>query len=336
MMKDLFNAILRIKVKIALHFYFSKIKVYNKNNIPKNKAILLVANHQNALVDPLLVATHTRLNPYFLTRASVFNKSFIAKMLDFIRMIPIYRVRDGIGNMEKNKETFEKSTEVLLKKGTIVIFGEGNHNIHRNMRPLKKGFARIAYQALDANPDLDLVILPVGLNYGNHQRTGSKVSILFGPTIDPKVFYPQFDPLIKAVEEALEPLVSHIPEENYDQIQEELILNRIDLTEPEDVRSFLSGHSNSPVPKPYSPPYFTNKVMKVFHFPIYWIWLLIAPKIEDPAFTATFKFVIGLVAVPLWYIFILIGLPLLGFETWAFSWAFLGFVYLLANRNGQG
>jgi len=336
MMKDLFNAILRIKIKIALHFYFSKIKVYGKNNIPKNKAILLVANHQNALVDPLLVATHTRLKPYFLTRASVFNKSFIAKLLDFIRMIPIYRVRDGIGNMEKNKETFEKSTEVLFKKGTIVIFGEGNHNIHRNMRPLKKGFARIAYQALEANPDLDLVILPVGLNYGNHQRTGSKVSIFFGPTIDPKVFYPQFDPLIKAVEEALEPLVSHIPEENYDQIQEELILNRIDLTEPENVRSFLSGHSNSPDPKPYSPPYFTNKVMKVFHFPIYWIWLLIAPKIEDPAFIATFKFVIGLVAVPLWYIFILIGLPLLGFETWAFSWAFLGLVYLLANRNGQG
>jgi 1-acyl-sn-glycerol-3-phosphate acyltransferase len=80
-MKDLFNAILRIKVKIALHFYFSKIKVYGKENIPKNKAIILVANHQNALVDPLLIATHTRLKPYFLTRASVFKNHSLPNCL---------------------------------------------------------------------------------------------------------------------------------------------------------------------------------------------------------------------------------------------------------------
>ncbi len=121
-MKNLFNAILRLAVKIALHVYFSQIKVYGKANIPKGKAVLIVSNHQNALIDPTLIATHTNLKPHFLTRASVFKKSFVATLLDFIRMIPIYRVRDGINNMEKNNETFDKSVNILLENGSIVIF----------------------------------------------------------------------------------------------------------------------------------------------------------------------------------------------------------------------
>ncbi|WP_373494649.1 lysophospholipid acyltransferase family protein [Aquiflexum sp.] len=334
-MQDLFNYILRIKVKIALHFYFSKILVTGKEHIPKGKAVLVVSNHQNALIDPILIATHTKLNPYFLTRASVFKKSFVAKMLDFIRMIPIYRVRDGINNMEKNKDTFDKSTQVLLNKGSMVIFGEGSHSIHRNLRPLRKGFARIAYQALEKDSDLDLVILPVGINYSNHQKSGSKVHIFFGPTIDPKNHYPNFESLIKTTQQSLKPLVSHIPEENYQEKLERLIQNRIDLTAPKSVATFLNNTENQKTQKTISPPYFTNKVMKVFLFPVYWIWLIFVPKIKDPAFTATFKFVIGLVTVPLWYIFLLIGSQIPGLASWSISFAFLGFVFLLANRSGQ-
>lgn len=334
-MQDLFNYILRLKVKIALHFYFFKINVTGKDYIPKGKAVLVVSNHQNALIDPILIATHTRLNPYFLTRASVFKKSIIAKMLDYIRMIPIYRVRDGINNMEKNKETFDKSAQVLLNKGTMVIFGEGNHSIQRNLRPLRKGFARIAYQALEKDPDLDLLILPVGINYSNHQKSGSKVHIIFGPTIDPKNHYPNFDSLIKDTQQSLKPLVSHIPEEGYHEKLEELVENRIDLTAPEKVANFFNNSENKKSKKSSSPPYFTNKVMKLFHFPVFLNWLFVAPKVKDPAFTATFKFVIGLVAVPLWYIFLLLGQPIHGQASWAFSFAFLGFIFLLANRSGQ-
>ena len=334
-MKNLFNALLRLIVKVALHVYFSKIKVYGKEKIPKGKAVLIVSNHQNALIDPILIATHTNLKPHFLTRASVFKKSLVAKLLDFIRMIPIYRVRDGINNMEKNNETFDKSVNILLEKGSIVIFAEGNHSNQRNLRPLKKGFARIAYQTLEKDPDLDLVILPVGINYSNHRFSGSKVSLVFGIPIRPKDYFPLFEPLISATSKALEPLVSTIPESDYENKLESLIQNRIDLTHPEDVRKFLLSENPKSPSKPYLRPYFSNKVMKVLHFPIYWIWLLIQPKIDDKVFFATFKFVIGLVMIPVWYGFLIFGLPKMGLVEWSFSWAFLGVIYLLANRNGQ-
>ncbi|MCH6200455.1 lysophospholipid acyltransferase family protein [Aquiflexum sp. LQ15W] len=334
-MKNLFNAILRLIVKLALHVYFSKIKVHGADNIPKGKAVLIVSNHQNALIDPILIATHTNLKPHFLTRASVFKKSFVAKLLDFIRMIPIYRVRDGINNMEKNNETFEKSVNILLEKGSIVIFAEGNHSNQRNLRPLKKGFARIAYQALEREPDLDLVILPVGINYSNHRFSGSKVSLTFGAPISPREYIPLFEPLMVETFKSLEPLVSTIPEADYQKNLDDLIKSRIDLTKPDDVKEFLSNKPQKTPEKPYSKPYFSNKVMKVLHFPIYWIWLWIRPKIQDLVFYATFKFVIGLVMIPLWYGFLVFGLPKLGLVEWSFSWAFLGVVYLLANRNGQ-
>lgn len=334
-MKNLFNAVLRLIVKVALHVYFSKITVHGKENIPKGKAVLIVSNHQNALIDPILIATHTNLKPHFLTRASVFKKSFVAKLLDFIRMIPIYRVRDGINNMEKNNETFDKSVNILLEKGSIVIFAEGNHSNQRNLRPLKKGFARIAYQTLEKEPELDLVILPVGINYSNHRYSGSKVSLVFGKTIQPKDYFPLFEPLMTSAFRALEPLVSTIPEENYEKDLEAIIQNRIDLTKPDQVREFLSIENHKNPDKPYSKPYFSNKVMKVLHFPVYWIWLWIQPKIKDLVFYATFKFVIGLVMIPLWYGFLIFGLPKLGLTQWSLSWTFLGIIYLLANRNGQ-
>ncbi len=78
----------------------------------------------------------------------------VARMLDFIRMIPIYRFRDGLAAMKNNQETFNKGFEVLGNGGSIVMFPEGNHSLERRVRPLTKGLckaslwcAREAYSA---------------------------------------------------------------------------------------------------------------------------------------------------------------------------------------------
>ncbi|MCH7403204.1 lysophospholipid acyltransferase family protein [Belliella kenyensis] len=332
-MKYWFNYFLRLIVKFALHLFYHKIVVDGKKHIPKDKAVIIVSNHQNALIDPLMIATHTRLEPHFLTRASAFRNPFFAKLLDYIRMIPIYRVRDGVKNMEKNQETFDKSIHVLLGKGSMLIFGEGSHSTLRNLRPLKKGFARIAFQTLEKNPDLDLVILPVGINYSNHFHSGSKVRISFGEYIEAKMHYPNFDSLIKTTHQALEKLVVNIPDENYENLLHQLIDHKVDLTSKIAVDQFIEA--KQPQNKLSKPTYLRNKLMKLFHLPLYWTWLRISNKIKDATFIATFKFIIGLVGLPAWYFTLILASIALGHKDWAFTYLLLAVIFLLTNKNPQ-
>ena len=48
-------------MRIGFAFYFKNIRIKGDKKIPSKKPILFVANHQNALIDPLLIgATNKR------------------------------------------------------------------------------------------------------------------------------------------------------------------------------------------------------------------------------------------------------------------------------------
>jgi hypothetical protein len=85
-----------------------------------------------------------------------------------------------------------------------------------------------------------------------------------------------------------------------------------------------------------SRPYLVNKMMKIFHFPLYWVWLgILAPQIEDEVFTSTWKFLIGFILVIPFYLMLmwLSFFPLLGL--WAWSWLILSLLTVLWNKNPQ-
>lgn len=332
-MKDLINFILRFLVKVALHGYFHKIKIIGKENIPKGKPIILVSNHQNALIDPLLLATHIRLNPYFLTRASVFQNSVAARLLDFIRMLPVYRVRDGYSTLQQNQNTFDKTYEVLCKNGTVIIFAEGSHSHVRNVRPLMKGFTRIAFGLKEKYPDCEPVILPVGIDYSAHMRSGSRVLISFGKPIPVDMPNSQSGKLNKTVEKALKDLTVDIPDEGYEAILHSLLENNVDLTSKSDVDVFLAtGKVLNPVQEISG---LGNKLMKIFHFPLYWLWLWKKRSVEDKVFSTTWKFVIGLTLIMVWYFFLLWITMDTSLGSWGLTFLILAWITLWKNKNPQ-
>jgi len=332
-MKDFVNYWLRLVVKACLHLYFRKIKIDGKENIPHDRPIILVANHQNALIDPLMLATHTRLNPFFLTRASVFKNPIAAKLLDFIRMLPVYRVRDGFSTIQQNQQIFDKTYEILNKNGTVIIFAEGSHSLVRNLRQLSKGFTRMAFGLKEKYPDSTPVILPVALNYSAHRRSGSRVHLEFGKAIEVDMPNSQSGKLTKSVERALYKLVVEIPNEKYEENLQNLINNGVDLNDNNAVSKFLeTGKAENPI-APFSG--FRNKLMKIFHLPLYWIWLWRSPKIKDKVFDSTIKFLIGFTIGPLYYL-ILIFLALnTNLSTWALAFLLMAGVSLWFNKNPQ-
>ncbi len=239
-MKNLINAFLTGLVNIALHGYFRKMIVQGKENIPKNVPIILVANHQNALIDPLLIATQSKLKPWFLTRASAFKKPLVAKLLNFIRMLPVFRVRDGFSTITQNQQTFDQTYEVLKANGTVIIFAEGTHHLERNLFPLSKGFTRMAFGLKEHFPEKEPVILPVGINYSAHQKSGSIVRMSFGECIPVNMTSAQSGKLTKSVERALKELIVEIPNEGYEESLKNLIENGIDLSNKNEIEAFLN------------------------------------------------------------------------------------------------
>ena len=114
----------RFYIKLGLFFYYRKITVHNADNIPKNKPVLLLANHHNALLDALVIATHSGRFACFLTRAGVFKNPRISKLLKSLQMLPVYRIRDGWNNLSNNTAIFEACSENLKANQMIAIIPE--------------------------------------------------------------------------------------------------------------------------------------------------------------------------------------------------------------------
>ena len=107
-MKKLWYLFVKFYIRTGFAFYFKRVLVSGKENVPKGKAILFVANHQNALIDPLLIGSVSPRELNFLTRADVFNKRLVRWLLSTVNMLPIYRIKDGINSLSRNEEVFEK------------------------------------------------------------------------------------------------------------------------------------------------------------------------------------------------------------------------------------
>jgi len=214
------------------NIFYKKIVVINKENIPENAHLIFAINHQNALMDPLaIIFALKRLQLVFLARSDIFKKSFTARILMFIKILPIYRIRDGFDSLKNNDEVFLKTAEVIRSKRGLALLPEGSHDgIHR-LRQLKKGFARIAFQTEEANNySLDIKIVPVGLDYANYENFRSTILVNFGKPISVSDYYSRYkESSVKAINqlkndlwEKIIPLMVHIESEKYYDLNNEL------------------------------------------------------------------------------------------------------------------
>ncbi|MCK5856332.1 MAG: 1-acyl-sn-glycerol-3-phosphate acyltransferase [Bacteroidales bacterium] len=172
---------LKYTVGTVFYFFYNKIESRGLNFIPKKKPIIFAANHQNALMDPLAIIFTSPKQPVFLTRADIFAKPILLKIFSFIRMLPVYRIRDGAQNLKNNELIFDKSVEILEAKCTIGLFPEATHTDKRRLRPLKKAVPRIAFLAEEKNNfELDLQIVPAGIYYDNYVHSNANLFVNFG------------------------------------------------------------------------------------------------------------------------------------------------------------
>ena len=93
---------------IFVHWiFYRKIEVKFIDRIPKDRPVLLAPNHQNALMDAMAPLLTARRDPVFLARADIFKNNFVAGILRLMKILPVYRIRDGAGELGKNEAVFQ-------------------------------------------------------------------------------------------------------------------------------------------------------------------------------------------------------------------------------------
>lgn len=190
--RSFFYSLLKPYVNFVTKIYF-RTRVHNYKNVPKNEIIIFAPNHQNALMDALAVIATFNSELIFLARADIFKKKAIEKILTFLKILPIYRIRDGKESLENNNAIFQKTIDVLKNKNGLVILPEGTHGDQRKLKTLKKGISRIAFEAEETNNfNLNIKIVPVGLDWTNYINFRSRLFVNYGEPINVSDYYDEY------------------------------------------------------------------------------------------------------------------------------------------------
>ncbi len=176
---------LRTYVSFAYWLSHKKIVVTGIENIPKDKPVLFAVNHQNALMDPMALVCTNKLQTLWLTRADVFKGKAISSILKFLKMSPVYRIRDGKENLANNEQVFDLVTRVLESKQSVALFPEASHSGRRQMLSHKKAIPRIALEAEEKNNfQLNLMLVPVGIYYDHYWKFNRTVIVQYGEPVE--------------------------------------------------------------------------------------------------------------------------------------------------------
>ncbi|MFA7116293.1 MAG: 1-acyl-sn-glycerol-3-phosphate acyltransferase [Bacteroidales bacterium] len=174
---------LSLIARISFHKFYQKIEHNGTENIPCDAHIIYAANHTNALMDALSILYIDYKPKYFLGRADMFKNPIIAKLLSFIKIMPIMRIRDGFNAVKKDFKQIEIASEILETKTPICIFPEGTHQSLYSLLNFTKGIFRIAIMT-QKRLNEPIYIVPIDIEYGNFYRYRSTVMTNIGKAIN--------------------------------------------------------------------------------------------------------------------------------------------------------
>jgi len=167
------------------NIFYRRVIVVGHENINPDHHLIFAPNHQNALMDALAVLFTHKGQPVFLARADIFRRKSIASVLYFLKILPVYRIRDGFSTLKGNDEIFDKTVDVIRHKNGLVILPEGDHAGFRRLRQLKKGICRVAFHADEASGfSMKIKIIPVGLEFTNYQGYRQVLTVVYGKPVE--------------------------------------------------------------------------------------------------------------------------------------------------------
>ena len=210
---------------------YSRFEVHGKKRIPKGGALIFGVNHSNTLMDALVLLSADNIRKVFIARGDIFKNPAVAKILNFMRILPIFRIRNGVAAVRQNDDSLNKAVDVIHDHVDLYLFPEGTHRTKHSLMRMGKGLFHIAVDANkqfgDKNP---VYIIPTAIEYGDYFRFRSTAMINFGEPINVTEFFKNtteeneaanINLLKDKLHEEISKLFTYIPDnEDYDAIWE--------------------------------------------------------------------------------------------------------------------
>lgn len=166
---------------LSIFYRFGRL---DENAVPAAGPVVLLGNHPNALIDPLVMLRLTSRPVRFLAKAPIFKMPVLGSLLRATRCLPVYRQQDDPAQMGKNDDTFRAAHESLARGEVLCLFPEGKSHSKSAIEPLKTGAARIALGAeMERGFALGVRFVPVGLAYRDKGVFRSEVGVVVGEPI---------------------------------------------------------------------------------------------------------------------------------------------------------
>lgn len=225
--KDPFYDFLRPWADWAIKYSYRKVQVKGEDNLPKDGALLFAPNHCNTLMDALVMLRAYPKETVFGARADMFNNPFIARIMFFLRILPMVRQRDGLRNVLKNHETQETIVETLENGVRFCMYPEGTHRPKHSLQALGKGVFRAALAAnAKFGNERPVYIIPTGIEYGDYFRYRSTSLVTYGKPLNVTEFVKDssleneaqvIDALRKELSQRMSGLITYIkPDADYE------------------------------------------------------------------------------------------------------------------------
>ena len=164
---------------------YRRFEVHGKEKLPKDGAMVFGVNHSNTLMDALVLLSSNNVKKVFIARGDIFKNPIVAKVLFFLRILPIFRIRNGVAAVRNNDDTLNKAVDVIHDHVDLYLFPEGTHRTKHSLLRMGKGLFHIA---LDANKQFGdqspVYIIPAAIEYGDYFRFRSTAMINFGNPIN--------------------------------------------------------------------------------------------------------------------------------------------------------
>jgi len=178
--------IFRVLARFLVGLFYRRVEVIGLERVPATGPLIVAANHQQGLMDGLLLAATLprRLRP--IAKAPLFRYPLIGQFVRLAGAIPVHRRRDEGTRAVDNEAMFGAARRALDDGEALLIFPEGVSQPEPALMPLRTGAARLALGSGGGGPRATL--LPVGLMF--HEpgtfRVGSAVVLIgeFVPTVE--------------------------------------------------------------------------------------------------------------------------------------------------------